>query len=123
MLPTDAVLPLLLFTLLLLALALFGLAASGQFPRQHRAPELASAAGTAILFGSIAVAILCLVAGLTAAWRAVPWFASVIAGGAALLATPLLLRLLPDRFVNGRGALIVFAGAAVLAAVLLMWLA
>jgi hypothetical protein len=121
MLPTDALVPLALFTLLLLSLSLYGLAASGQFPREHRAPELASAAGAMILFGSIAVALVCLAAGVVAAWRTLPWFAAIIAGGAALLAAPLLLRLLPDRFVNGRGALVVFPAAGVLAA-LLMWI-
>jgi hypothetical protein len=57
---------------------------------------------------------------LVLAWMALPWYATVIGGGAALLFAPLLLQPLPDSFVNGRRGLLVFAaGAVVLAA--LMW--
>jgi hypothetical protein len=40
----------------------------------------------------------------------------VIGAGAAMLAAPLLLRLLPDAFINGRTALGAFAGASALLA-------
>jgi len=107
---SNAILPLILFMALLLAVALCGLAASGHFPREHRSPALQSGAGPFILFGSLALSLLCLAAGLWLAGRVVPWYATVIGGGAVLLAAPLLLRPLPDAFVNGRGALFVFAG-------------
>jgi hypothetical protein len=44
--PSDAWLPLLLFMALLMALSLHGLAASGHFPHEYRAPALRSAAIT-----------------------------------------------------------------------------
>ena len=42
MLTTDAIPPLVLFTLLMLVLSLHGLSASGHFPREHRATALNS---------------------------------------------------------------------------------
>jgi hypothetical protein len=122
MLSTDAVLPLVLFVALVLALSLHGLAASGQFPREHRAAALRSPPGAMILFGSIAVALICLVAGVGGAWRLLPWYAIVIGAGAAFLAAPMVLRTLPDSVVDGRGALIAFAGAGVVLAGAMIWL-
>jgi hypothetical protein len=118
MMPASAVLPLLLFMLLVLMLSLHGLAAAGHFPHERRAPELRSAAGTLILFGSLAVAAICLATGLAAAWQRIPWYAAVIGGGAIALLAPLVLQLFPDRFVDSRSALVVFGGAAAL----LTWL-
>lgn len=112
MMPASAVLPLLLFMLLVLMLALHGLAAAGHFPRERRTPALRAIAGTFVLFGSLTVAALCLAAGLTAAWQRIPWYAAVIGGGAVALLAPLLLQLFPDKFVDSRGALVGFAGAA-----------
>lgn len=108
----NAWLALLLFMALLLLLSLYGLSASGHFPRAHRAATLQSSLGSTILFGSTIVAALCLVAGLVVAWRAIPWYAAVIGGGLVILATPLVLRPFPDTFVNGRGALLAFGGLA-----------
>ncbi len=121
MMPASAVLPLLLFMLLVLMLSLHGLAAAGHFPRERRAPALRSVAGTFILFGSLTVAAICLAAGLAAAWQRIPWYAAVIGGGAIALLAPLVLQLFPDRFVDGRVALVSFAGAAALLS-LLIWL-
>ena len=45
----------------------------------------------------------------------------MIGGGAMVLAAPLILRLFPDRFLDGRGALIVFSAAA-LFALLMIWI-
>jgi hypothetical protein len=120
---SNAILPLILFMALLLAVALCGLAASGHFPREHRSPALQSGAGPFILFGSLALSLLCLAAGLWLAGRAIPWYAIVIGGGAVLLAAPLLLRPFPDDFVNGRVALIAFSSASLLTVVLLRALA
>jgi hypothetical protein len=119
MLPGSAVVPLLLFTALLLAAALCGLAASGHFPQEHRSPALRSPAGKLILFGSLALSIGSLAIGATLVWRTVPWYALVIGGGAVLLAAPLLLRPFPDPFVNGRAALVAFTGASILIVLLL----
>jgi len=112
----HAWLSLILFMIVVLAACLGGLAASGHFPREHREPALRSAVGSAILCGSMAVSVLSLAFAVLAAWRSIPWYAAIIGGGMVLLATPLLLRPLPDAFVNGRGVLILFAGVASVAA-------
>jgi hypothetical protein len=122
MLPSETLIPLVLLTALLLVLSLHTLAASGQFPREHRAPALASGLGAIVLYGTIAVAMASLVAALLAAWRLVPWYAAVIGGGLAILAAPLVLQQFPDRFVDGRASLLSFAAAAALLALLLLWL-
>jgi hypothetical protein len=123
MLPTDAVIPLVLFVALLLTLSLLVLAASGHFPREHRAPSLASGVGAIVLHGSVALAILFLLVGLGAAWRLIPWYAAIIGGGIAILVAPLVLQQFPDGFVDGRESLFTFAGAGAALAVLLIWLA
>lgn len=110
----NAVPPLLLFVALVLVLSLHGLAASGHFPREHRAPALASGLGKLVLYGSLAVAALCLLAGLVAAWQLIPWYAAVIGGGGAILIAPLVLQKFPDRFVDGRASLLIFSATAAL---------
>ena len=120
MLPTQTWLPLALFAALLLVLSLHALAASGHFPRAHRAPALASGLGPAILHGSIVVAVICLVAGMILSWQLIPWYAAVIGGGLAILAAPLVLQQFPDRFVDGRAALLSFAAAGI-ALALFIW--
>ena len=123
MLPEAIWIPLALFTTLLLFVSLHALAASGQFPREHRAPALMSGGGAIVLYGTIAVALISLLAGLFAAWRLIPWYAAVIGGGLAVLAAPLVLQKFTDRFVDGRTSLVSFAGAGALLAFLLVWLA
>jgi hypothetical protein len=97
---------------LLLAVSMLGLTASGHFPREHRSAALASASGGAILFGSIAIALVCLGLGIFFVRMKVPWYAAVIGGGVMVLATPLLLRPFPDWFVNGRVSLLAFSALA-----------
>jgi hypothetical protein len=118
----DAWFDLFLFMVLLAAVSLHGLAASGQFPREHRAASLQSPAGAAILYGSIAVTMLSLLAGLLFAWQTIPWYAAVIGGGAPVLFAPLLLRPLPDTFVNGRAALLSFSAVAAIIALVMLTL-
>jgi hypothetical protein len=118
--PLDAWFDLLLFIALLAAASLFGLAASGQFPREHRALSLRSATGAVILFGSIAVVLVSLLAGLLFAWQTIPWYAAVIGGCAPVLFAPLLLRPLPDPFVNGRRALLFFSTIAAAIALVML---
>jgi hypothetical protein len=116
----DAWAALFLFILLVGAVSLQGLAASGQFPHEYRAPPFRSATGSAILFGSIAVSALAITAGVIFAWRAIPWYAAVIGGGLPVLFAPLLLRPFPDTFVNGRAAMLFFSAiAGVIALVML----
>src|SRR5436190_11423272 len=116
----DAWLALALFMLLMAAVSLHGLAASGQFPQEHRGAAFRSATGGVILFGSIAVTGLSLLAGLLFAARAIPWYAAVIGGGRPVLFTPLLLRPWPDTFVNGRAALLLFSAIAAVAALAML---
>ena len=72
MLPNETLIPLVLLTALLLVFSLHTLAASGQFPREHRTPALASGFGVIVLYGTIAVAIASLMIALLAAWRLSP---------------------------------------------------
>lgn len=123
MLGSEAVFPLVLFAALMLSLSLFGLAASGHFPREHRRSTFATGRGPFLLFGSMVVAVIALVTGLWAAWRVLPWYAVVIGAGGPMLAAPLVLQRFSDRFVDGRTALIVFAGAGAVLAAVLTWMA
>lgn len=122
MVPSEA-LPIALFMVLMLASSLQGLAVSGHFPRAQRRPALASGCGALILFGSMTIVAVCLVAGIVAALRLFPWYAAVIGGGLAVLAAPPVLQSFPDRFVDGRGAPIAFALASTLPALGLIWVA
>jgi hypothetical protein len=118
----DALVPLIVFAALLLVLSLHGLAASGQFPHEHRKPALATAVGTALLYGSIAVAIVSLGVALLAAWRLIPWYAAIIGGCLAVLVAPLVLQQCPDRFIDGRASVLSFAAAGALLALVMVWL-
>jgi hypothetical protein len=121
-LSSETLIPLLLLTALLLVFALHTLAASGQFPREHRTPALATGLGAIILYGTIALTIASLVVALLAAWRRIPWYAAVIGGGFAILAAPPVLQQFSDHFIDGRASLLSFAAAAALLALLLAWL-
>jgi hypothetical protein len=122
MLPEAVVIPLVLFTTLFLFVSLHALAASGQFPREHRAPALMSRLGAIVLYGTIAIAFISLLVAFFAAWQLIPWYAAVIGGGLAILAAPPMLQQFTDSFVDGRASLMSFAGAGALLALLLIWL-
>jgi hypothetical protein len=111
-----------LFMFAVALLALYGLTVSGHFPAELRVAALKTSIGAATLWATLVAACLSAVVTITAALRVLPWSAIIIGGGAMLLFAPLLLRPLPDRFVNGYAALVVFAGGAVLAA-LILWAA
>jgi hypothetical protein len=119
----PAVLAFGLIVVLLLAFSLQGLAASGHFPKEHRAPSLRSRSGAIILHGSTAVSAASLVIGIMAVWRSIPWYAGVIGGGIVLLCAPLILRLLSDAVVNSRGLLIGLAAVNTAVAMALVVLA
>lgn len=104
----------------LLLAALYALAASGHFPKEHRSPALRAGWGAIVLWSTLTATAAAAAAAIAAAWGALPWYAIVIGGGAALLFAPLLLQPFPDSFVNGRRGLLVLAGGAVLLAIL-MW--
>ena len=103
-----------------LAVALYGLTASGHFPAEARSAKF-KGGGALVLWGTLAVTVLAAAAMLLKSWWILPWYFQVIGGGAMLLFAPLLLQPLPDSFVNGRRGLLVFGGSAALLAGL-MWL-
>ena len=118
-----ALVPLMLFTMLMLAVSLHGLTASGHFPRETRLPAMATGSGLTVLWLTIVIVLACLVVGLFAAWRLIPWYAAVIGGGGGILVAPLVLQWFPDRFVDGKRGLLTFAAAALVLALALPLLA
>jgi hypothetical protein len=110
---------LLLFMGAMMLIALYGLTVSGHFPAEFRGEALKGNSGAIALWVSIAVAASATGLTLLRGWETLPWYAVVIGAGAMLLFAPLLLRPLPDSFVNGRGGLVVFSGGAALLAFLL----
>jgi hypothetical protein len=104
-----------------LAVALYGLTASGHFPAEARSAKFKDGWGALLLWGTLAATALAAVAMLLKSWWILPWYLQVIGGGAMLLFAPLLLQPLPDTFVNGRRGLLVFSGGAAFLAAL-MWL-
>jgi hypothetical protein len=111
---------LLLFMGATMLIALYGLTVSGHFPARFRSEALKGGSGAITLWGSIAIAALATGLTLLKGWQTLPWTAVVIGGGAMLLFAPLVLRPLPDSFVNGRQGLLLFSAGATLLA-LLMW--
>ena len=107
------------FTLGVGLVALYGLTVSGHFPAEFRAEALKGGAGAIVLWGTIIATCVAAATMLIAAWKVLPWYATVIGGGMMLLATPLLLRPLPDWFVNGRSGLLAFALGAIVTAIIL----
>jgi hypothetical protein len=116
----NALIPFALFVALILAASLQVLAAAGHFPLRSKGDAAATPFKRFVLFGSTVVVILCLVAGIAAAFRFIPWYAAVIGGGFSLLAAPLVLRGFSDRFVDGPGAPLAFAGTSAVFALLLV---
>lgn len=98
----------------ILTIAVYGLALSGHFPREFRGASLVSPLGATILWASATLIALSAALALLFAYGAVPWYAAVIGGGFMLLVAPYVLIPFPDRFVNGRAALVVFTALALL---------
>ncbi len=113
---------LVVFALLVLTVALYGLTASGHFPSEHRAETLRSTGGAALLWATMAASGATALVALFIAWIALPWYAAVIVGGGVLLMAPLVLQNFPDSFVDGRAGLVTFAtiGAVLSLAVMLL---
>ena len=104
-----------------LAVALYGLTASGHFPAEARSAKFKGGWGALVLWGTLTTTVLAAASMLLKSWWMLPWYLQVIGGGAVLLFAPLLLQPLPDSFVNGRRGLLAFSGGAALLAAL-MWL-
>ncbi len=107
-----------LVTALALVACLHGLTLGGHFPAEHRRPALSGSLGSAIIWGSTAIVLLSLGVGLRLGWQRLALAQMVIGAGAAALFTPLLLRPLPDDFVDGRRGLLVWAALALCLAAL-----
>jgi hypothetical protein len=120
MLRVDLIPSLLAFAALLLAAALLTLAASGHFPRRAAS---SAGPGTLMLWTSMLAGLAATAVGIAIAWRHLPWPPAIIAGGLAILAAPLVLQQFSDRFVDGRGALAAFGGAAIVLALILVAIA
>jgi len=117
---TQFALNLLLFTITVALVGLYGLSVSGHFPREFRSQELQNLRGTIVIWTTLFMATLAGVIALAVAADVLPASAIIISSGAMLLMTPLALRPFPDWFVNGPIALISFAIGALLAAIV-MW--
>ena len=109
-----------IFAVLILAVSLQLLAASGHFPLQARGPNTKGTAAALLLWFSLAATLAALIVGVPAAWERLPWQGLIITGGLAVLAAPVVLQQFSDRFVDGRGALVTFATGAVAFALLLI---
>jgi len=105
---------------LVLAASLYGLAASGHFPRPDKSSAPALGVGSLPLLGSMALVIAAFASGLIAALHHIPWYTAVIGGGLSVLSAPLVLQWFPDRFVDNRGALFAFTASSAALAMLLM---
>jgi hypothetical protein len=107
------------FAALVLAVSLQLLAASGHFPSAARGPAMKSGPAVLLLWASLAITLAAFAAGVLAGSERLPWQGLIIAGGLALLCAPLILQQCPDRFVDGRAAVVTFAAAAAAFALLL----
>ncbi len=109
---------LLLFAAALLCVTLYGLAVATHFPAAQRTGALAGRGGGWIIRATIVTAGLAAAIAVIAALRHLPGYAAVLAGCAAILVAPLLLKPLPDTFIDGAGGLIVFSAAGLLLALI-----
>ena|SRR5689334_13229349 len=121
MLPVQSLVPLALFTTLFFVASLFVLTALGHFPRAARNETMSRGFGAVLLWGAIVVVALCVIVAVAAAWRFIPWFAALIAGGIAILVAPLALQYFSDAFVDGRRGVAIFAGLDLVLALALLW--
>jgi hypothetical protein len=121
--PLATIFSLFVFVALMLLASLQALSASGHFPKTSRLPAISQGSGPVVLWTSMIVTAGSVAAGIAAAWMLIPWYATVIGGGGAILLAPLALQVFPDRIVDGKVALIGFAAAAGVLAALLCWLA
>jgi hypothetical protein len=101
-------------------LTLYGLTVSGHFPAEARRKALQTPIATIAIAATLFTSGLAAVIVMAIAVNALPWTVITIGGGAALLAGPLLLRALPDEFVDGLTGLLTFAAAVIVTALLFL---
>jgi hypothetical protein len=104
-----------------LAVALYGLTASGHFPSEARREQFKQGSGAVVLWSTLAATLVAAAIILFKSWSVLPWYLSLLGGGGVLLFAPMLLQPLPDSFVDGRRGLLVFSACAVALAGL-MWI-
>lgn len=103
---------LLLFSALILVIALFALSLSGHFPVVRPGRDAQAYLTRALLVTCIIVIALVTATALGFALRLLPGPMAIIGAGTALLAAPQVLPMLPDRFVDGRRGMVVLAALA-----------
>ena len=71
-----------------LAVALYGLTASGHFPAEARSAKFKGGWGALVLWGTLTTTVLAAASMLLKSWSILPWYLQVIGGGAMLLFAP-----------------------------------
>jgi hypothetical protein len=100
-------------------LTLYGLTVSGHFPASARSNELQTPVATFVIALTLLMSGLAAMILIGVAVIALPWTTIIIAGGGAVLAGPVLLRVFPDDFVDGLGGMVSFALATIVIAIVL----
>jgi len=100
---------LVLFSTLVLTIALFGLSLSGHFPTQAQKLGRKDVATRAVVVSCIVVVGIAAAKTVGIALHHLPAPMAIIGGGAALLAAPLVLQRFPDTFVDGLRGIVVLA--------------
>ncbi len=100
---------LVLFSVLVLTIALFGLSLSGHFPTQAQKLGQKDVLTRAVVVSCIIVVALATARTFGIALHHLPAPMAIIGGGAALLAAPLVLQRFPDTFVDGLRGIVVLA--------------
>ncbi len=98
------------FSALIMALAMFGLTVATHFPIAVRAPHMQTWRAKLVIAGGMVVAAIAAALAIGFAAERLPAPVTIIGAGGALLAAPLMLRRVPDRILNGEAGLIAFAG-------------
>jgi hypothetical protein len=109
-----------LFIIGVTLLTLYGLTVSGHFPFELRTKELQKLIGGFVIGATLVTSGLTAIIMIVVAFGVLPWPAIIIGGGGALLAGPLVLRVLPDDFVDGFAGILTFAAAAIVIGLLLL---
>src|SRR5262245_25850896 len=107
-----------LFMAGVLAVALYGVTASGHFPAEPRSDKFKSGAGALVLWATLLVTALAGASMLIQSSSILPWYFSLLGGGAMLLFAPLVLQGFSDSFVDGRRGLLIFSACALVLAAL-----
>lgn len=100
---------LVLFSALVLTIALFGLSLSGHFPTQAQKLGSKDVITRAVVVSCIIIVALSTAKTFGIALKHLPAPMAIIGGGAALLAAPLVLQRFSDTFVDGLRGIVALA--------------